>query len=139
MLQSVRAVRALVLVRIAVACLLMIHGLYRILVPERVAGFGEFLVGQGLIGGAVVAWGITLVEIVGGALLASGRWIRPIAVWFAVQLTAGIVLVHRHDGWFVVGGGRNGMEYSVLLIVVLLAVAWGADDATGHLRHPGSG
>jgi putative oxidoreductase len=27
-------------------------------------------------------------------------------------------------GWFVVGLGRNGMEYSVLLIVCLLAVAY---------------
>jgi putative oxidoreductase len=36
----------------------------------------------------------------------------------------GILLVHRHDGWFVVGGGRNGVEYSVLLIAVLLLQAW---------------
>lgn len=38
----------------------------------------------------------------------------------------GIILVHRYDGWFVVGGGRNGMEYSVLLISSLFIVAWGS-------------
>jgi hypothetical protein len=26
-------------------------------------------------------------------------------------------------GWFVVGGGRNGMEYSVLLILCLVVIA----------------
>lgn len=34
----------------------------------------------------------------------------------------GIVLVHASAGWFVVGVGRNGSEYSVLLIVCLLCV-----------------
>ena len=34
----------------------------------------------------------------------------------------GIVMVHAPNGWFVVGGGRNGAEYSVLLIVALLCV-----------------
>ena len=33
-------------------------------------------------------------------------------------------MVHAKAGWFVVGAGRNGMEYSVLLIVCLLALAW---------------
>ena len=42
----------------------------------------------------------------------------------------GIVLVHAPSGWFVVGGGRNGMEYSVLLIAVLLAQAWAAPALT---------
>ena len=34
----------------------------------------------------------------------------------------GIVLVHFKEGWFVVGGGRNGWEYNFLLIFVLLAI-----------------
>jgi len=28
------------------------------------------------------------------------------------------------DGWFVVGAGRNGMEYSARLLVCLGATAW---------------
>ena len=35
----------------------------------------------------------------------------------------GILLVHAPEGWFVVGAGRNGMEYSVLLIASLALVA----------------
>ena len=36
----------------------------------------------------------------------------------------GMFLVHYPAGWFVVGAGRNGMEYSVLLLAGLIAVAW---------------
>ena len=32
----------------------------------------------------------------------------------------GIILVHLREGWFVVGGGRNGVEYSVLLVSIFL-------------------
>ena len=40
----------------------------------------------------------------------------PLCLWFAAELTVGIVMVHAHAGWFVVGGGSGGMEFSVLLI-----------------------
>lgn len=51
-----------------------------------------------------------------------GRLVRPLAGYFAVQLAAGIAMVHFREGWFVVGVGRNGMEYSVLLIVGFVIV-----------------
>ena len=53
--------------------------------------------------------------IPGGARIAPGG--------FAVQLAAGIALVHAREGWFVVGLGRNGVEFSVLLIGCLVALA----------------
>ena len=37
-------------------------------------------------------------------------------------LVMGIVFVHFKEGWFVVGGGRNGVEYNLLLIVVLVYI-----------------
>jgi uncharacterized membrane protein YphA (DoxX/SURF4 family) len=39
-----------------------------------------------------------------------------------IELAAGIALVHWPAGWFVVGAGRNGMEYSILLILCLAAL-----------------
>jgi putative oxidoreductase len=32
-------------------------------------------------------------------------------------------MVHASNGWFVVGAGRNGVEYSVLLLCCLTAIA----------------
>lgn len=46
----------------------------------------------------------------------------PLTVLFSAIYVTGIYLVHAKAGWFVVGAGRNGAEYSVLLIVVLLCV-----------------
>jgi putative oxidoreductase len=44
-------------------------------------------------------------------------------VIFSVIYATGIALVHSKAGWFVVGLGRNGSEFSVLLIMCLLALA----------------
>ena len=49
---------------------------------------------------------------------------------FVVQMVFGIYLVHLKHGWFVVGHGSNGMEYSVTLIAVLLATALTASRET---------
>ncbi len=71
-------------------------------------------------------------ELGGTIVLAAGRLVRPLALYFAAELLLGILLVHASEGWFVVGGGRNGVEYSVLLIAVLLALAWAAGPTTSE-------
>ena len=114
----------LAIVRGAAAAMMVIHGAARIQ-SGGVAPFGEFLSENHVPFGTALAWAITAVEIAGGLTLAAGRFVRPLCAWFVVELLAGIALVHGREGWFVVGGGRNGVEYSVLLIVCLLAVAYG--------------
>jgi putative oxidoreductase len=116
------AVRAIIALRATLGLLLTIHGVFRVY-DRGVAGFGSFLESQHLPFGAAVAWLITIVEIIGGPTLVLGVLVRPLCAWFAVELAVGILLVHSHAGWFVVGGGRNGMEYSVLLIVSLVVTA----------------
>jgi putative oxidoreductase len=98
-----------------------IHGITRT-TTGGVNGFGDFLLGRGLPAGLVIAWAITVFEILGAAALLSRRWVLPVGMLFIIELTIGITMVHFQEGWFVVGGGRNGMEYSVLLIVGLLSV-----------------
>lgn len=120
---------ALNALRMLVATLLFIHGSSRFL-KNDVAGFGEFFVAHHL--PAAGAWFITALEILGTPLLALGRLIRPLALYFAAELTMGVVLVHAQHGWFVVGGGTNGMEYSVLLIGVFLAVAFAAPSSASE-------
>jgi putative oxidoreductase len=108
------------LLRFGVAVLLFVHGLYRA-TTGGVSGFGEFLSGQGFPAGGLLAWGLTLFELVGAPLLAFGIGVVPLALLFSAELATGILLVHRHAGWFVVGGGRNGVEYSLCLILALTA------------------
>jgi putative oxidoreductase len=113
----------IVLLRIGVAVLLFIHGVFRV-VDGGVTPFGGFLGTKGIPFGPAVAWLLTVIELIGTPLLAIGLFTRPLVVWFALELAAGIVLVHAREGWFVVGGGRNGVEYSVALMVALIAVGW---------------
>ena len=108
--------------RLLVALLIGIHGWYRLHVGIS-SGFGDWLATQGVPLAHAVAWGVTIGEIVGSACLAIGVCVRPFALLFMAIYAMGIVLVHAPEGWFVVGAGRNGMEYSVLLIGSLTLVA----------------
>lgn len=107
--------------RLLVALLIGIHGWYR-LSEGTSPVFGDWLATQGIPLAHAVAWGITFGEIVGSACLAIGVCVRPFALLFMAIYAMGIVLVHAPEGWFVVGAGRNGMEYSVLLIGSLALV-----------------
>lgn len=116
------ALRASTILRATLGLLLTIHGVFRVY-DGGVTGFGGFLASQHVPLGLVVAWLITAVEIVGGPMLVLGFLVRPLCAWFTVELTFGILLVHMREGWFVVGGGRNGMEYPALLIVGFVVTA----------------
>ena len=120
---ALRAAVALEVLRITVAILILIHGTYR-LSAGLVEPFGTWLDSLGFPFGYGWAMAVTLYELVGPLLMLTRRWTSLAALGHAGILTLGMVLVHLPAGWFVVGGGRNGMEYSVLLIVALLAIAW---------------
>ena len=107
--------------RLALAALVAAHGYYRLLTGGN-SGFGQWLASQNVPFGIAVAWAVTLAEVIGSILLALGRLVFPITLLLSAIYVVGIVMVHAPNGWFVVGAGRNGVEYSVLLIVALLCV-----------------
>ncbi|MDQ4121151.1 MAG: DoxX family protein [Acidobacteriota bacterium] len=114
---------AIIFLRFAVAAIILIHGVARIHLG-MVDDLGSFLASKGFPFGFYLAWGITLFEIVGSLAMAAGFFVAPIALLFMIELAIGIYMVHWIVGWFVVGAGRNGMEYSVLLICILGAIAY---------------
>lgn len=118
-----RLQQAMTGLRLLLALLIAMHGWSRLL-SGGYAPFGEFLTAQGFPLGLQIAISITAFEILGSLLLAWGRLILPLCAGFVFIYIMGIVLVHWPHGWFVVGAGRNGMEYSVLLIAGLIAQAW---------------
>ncbi len=110
-----------VILRTALACLIAAHGFYRLFTGGS-TGFGQWLASQGIPFGTGIAWAITIIEVAGSILLAAGRFVFPLTLILSSIYVVGIVMVHAPSGWFVVGAGRNGAEYSVLLIVALLCV-----------------
>jgi len=125
--------RALAIIRVGTALILIVHGLARIRLGI-VDDFGVVLGQWGFPAGFWLAWTITVIEILGGLALAAGVLVRPFAGWFIVQLSAGVYLIHWGAGWFVVGAGRNGMEFSALLILCLLAIALAPPFSTNQRR-----
>ncbi|HEY3430356.1 MAG TPA: DoxX family protein [Cyclobacteriaceae bacterium] len=112
---------ALTIVRIATAGNMIIHGISR-LQEGTVSNFDGWLNSLGF--PPFTAWGITFFEIIAGVVLIWGKkWVSIICIIFCIQLIVGIILVHGPEGWFVVGAGRNGMEYSVLLIICFASTA----------------
>lgn len=127
-----KAERVVDILRITVALLILIHGVYR-LSAGLVAPFGSWLDSLGFPYGYGWAMAVTLYELVGPMLMLTRRWTSLAALGHAFILALGMILVHLPFGWFVVGGGRNGMEYSVILIISLLALAWAYWPARGAL------
>lgn len=113
---------AIILLRIVVALIMLGHGVGRIYFGT-IDDFGGFLTLNGFPLGFYLAWAITIFEIVGSILIAVGFYVAPLAIIFALHLLLGIYLVHLKDGWFVVGAGRNGAEFSVLLIASFITLA----------------
>lgn len=119
---SDRRQTALNLLRIVAAILMLAHGAARIYLGT-VDDFGKFLTQASFPLGFYLAWVITLFEVFGSLTLAAGYYASILSLIFAVHLFAGILLIHLKEGWFVVGAGTNGAEYSVLLIAVFLTIA----------------
>jgi putative oxidoreductase len=105
---------ALLIIRMAACGNMIIHGCTR-LYNGGVTPFDGYLSSIGF--PPYTAWVITFFELIASTSIILGKWVSPLSILFCIQLFIGIVLVHFSEGWFVVGAGRNGMEYSVLLII----------------------
>ena len=111
------------ILRMAIAIILLTHSVPTIL-DGSVNNFGNLFLNE--VGfsplGVPLAWAIKLSHILCAVLFILNKYIKPAAIVTIFILTMGIVMVHFKEGWFVVGGGRNGVEYNFLLICVLVAI-----------------
>lgn len=116
---------SLSIVRISVAILIFVHGAFRAFHWDpNVTGFGQWLSSLGFPEGLYWAAAVTVYELVAPLFILARRFVTLACVGHIGIISLGAVLVHYPAGWFVVGAGRNGMEYSVLLLACLIAVAW---------------
>ncbi len=126
---------ALHVLRVATAALFMAHAIVRI-VDNTIPQFAHFMDTHGFPHGAIWVWAITSYEICAGTLIVLNRGVRWAASGLAVIAAVGIVIIHRHNGWFVGEHGVGGSEYSVALLAMLLVLA-AHDGARG--RRNGNG
>lgn len=89
---------------------------------QGVQNFGNLYLNQAGFApiGLYLAWAIKLSHVVAAICLIWNKYLIYIGWVTVFILVVGIIMVHLPDGWYVVGGGRNGIEFNVLLIVVWL-------------------
>ncbi len=121
---------ASLILRIAVAITLLAHSI-PVMLNNGVNDFGNLYLNK--VGfapfGLALAWIIKLSHVVSAILLVINKYVMVASLVTIVILIAGIVMIHYKEGWFVVGLGRNGMEFNFLLICVLIAIMlWNKDQ-----------
>jgi putative oxidoreductase len=109
---------SLIALRTVLGIIFITHGAARIYYAS-VTDFGTFLESKNIPLGILVAWTITLGEMVGGTLLILNKYVRYCVIFHAAVILGGIVMVHLPNGWFTVGHGSGGVEYSLLILAVL--------------------
>ncbi|MFM2392339.1 MAG: hypothetical protein RLZZ546_316 [Bacteroidota bacterium] len=74
--------------------------------------------------GLPIAWAVKLSHVALVVALFTDKYLKLTSFITILILIAGIFMVHLKDGWYVVGGGRNGIEFNVLLILALLHILY---------------
>jgi putative oxidoreductase len=111
------------LLRISIAIILLMHSIPGMF-NNGINDFGNLYLNT--VGftpyGVAIAWAIKLSHVFSAVLLLINRYVKFASIITILVLIMGIIMVHFKEGWFVVGGGRNGCEFNFLLICVLLAI-----------------
>ena len=111
------------LLRLAVAIILLAHGIPGML-DGSINDFGNLYLNPNGFAplGLPIAWAIKLSHVVAAFCLLFEKYMKLASIITVFILLVGIIMIHIKEGWFVVGGGRNGMEFNFLLIFVILAI-----------------
>ncbi len=123
------------LLRFPVIVILLVHSITGMF-NNGINDFGNLYLNQ--IGfspvGVPLAWAIKLSHVFCAICLVLNRYVKVSCILNIFILLMGIILIHLKEGWFVVGGGRNGIEFNFLLIFVLLAIIFQAKSPNNSYK-----
>lgn len=132
--QIVRPGRAAVdLVKLVACAIMFTHGVHRYLYAE-IPALGDALAHFGFPLPYVEAHLVNLAETAGVLLIALGILVRPLCAVMIVIFATGIALIHWRLGFFILGPGEGGWEFSALLITCFAAVALDYGPAPAGVR-----
>ncbi len=105
------------ILRLSLGIMAVAHGLLKVLV-FTVPGTVGYFASLGL--PAPVAYATMATEVVGGALLILGLYVRPVAALFVPVMLGALVFGHINNGW-VFSNPNGGWEYPAFLAAASLA------------------
>jgi putative oxidoreductase len=111
--------------RIALIIIFLVHSLAGMF-NNGINNFGNLYLNQ--VGfapvGLPLAWAVKLSHIALAFSLLTDKYLKATSFITIFILIVGIFMIHLKEGWFVVGGGRNGVEFNFLLIMALLSIVY---------------
>lgn len=111
--------------KIALIIIFLVHSLAGMF-NNGINDFGNLFLNQ--VGfapiGVPLAWLIKLSHLALVFSLITNKCLKITAFTSIFILVMGIFMIHLKDGWFVVGGGRNGVEFNFLIIFCLLSIMY---------------
>jgi putative oxidoreductase len=119
--------RAFEFVCIASASILIIHPIGGLRDPAGLNDLGNYYSSIGVPFGVPLIWGVMFLQIASSLALIARRFVVPACLGHISVLVTGVCLYHA-PYWFVigpdsvVGPGREGMEYSILLITCFFSI-----------------
>lgn len=96
------------------------HGVQKI--TNGVDGFAGMLGGMGIPASGLMAWFVTLLEVVGGLMLIVGALVGVVSVLLILNMLVAMFTVHWSNGFFFNNPGGPGIEVNLLYIAGLLAL-----------------
>lgn len=113
----------LALLRAVLGIIFLAHGWDKLFGPDGVAGFAGGLAVLGFPAPGVLAWGVALVEFLGGLLLLVGWLTRWVSAVLFLEILVATFVVHVPHGFFVYAPeGEQGYEYNLLILAGLVCV-----------------
>ena len=113
----------MLLLRLPVGLVMFVAG-WKKLFDFGVDAFAKALAVKGVPIPEFFAWGVTLLEVVGGVFIIIGLLSRLSALLLAIDMVVAILLVTIDIG-FLPSSGKSGVEINLLLIGGLLAILFG--------------
>lgn len=111
------------LIRFAVAVIMAMHSVPSFITMDVLDFGSQFLAQKGFgVLGVPLAILIKLIQLASIPGLLFNKYLKLFSVLNICILASGIIMIHFNDGWYVVGGGRNGVEFNFLLIFIFLSL-----------------
>ncbi|MGH2684322.1 MAG: DoxX family protein [Actinomycetota bacterium] len=111
-----------IIVRLIVGMLMLAHGIDKLRGgTSGIEGFGDFLSSKGFPAGVAFAWLVTMLELVGGAMLIAGLLSRLVASLMTIELIVAITIATGPNG-LISGDAGVGYERDLAYIMGFLAI-----------------
>ncbi|SEP23034.1 putative oxidoreductase [Halogranum amylolyticum] len=114
---------SLVLARLALGIPMLIAGVGKVFAigpkPMGISGFAGFLASLGVPLPTIAAWGVGLIELVGGILLLVGLAVRLASAVIAIDMLVATILYHLPNGYPASG---DGIELTLTLTLIAVAL-----------------